>query len=104
MKRRSIRWQFTIIFVCMTALVITAVWCTNNWALEDYYMNYKVDILEKAYTEIDNIVKRETQNPAPVRWTAWMLCSMRMRRQPVQMPRSSRRLYRSFGIHPTLLC
>ena len=62
MKRRSIRWQFTIIFVCMTALVITAVWCTNNWALEGYYMNYKVDILEKAYTEIDNIVRRETES------------------------------------------
>ena len=59
MKRRSICRQFTVIFVCMTALVIIAVWCINNWALEDYYMDYKVKVLEQAYTEIDQIIKQE---------------------------------------------
>ena len=50
MKRQSICRQFTVIFVCMTAFVIIAVWCINNWALEDYYMDYKVKVLEQAYT------------------------------------------------------
>lgn len=61
MKRQSICRQFTVIFVCMTAFVIIAVWCINNWALEDYYMDYKVKVLEQAYTEIDQIIKREMQ-------------------------------------------
>lgn len=61
MKNQSIRWKFTITFVCMTALVIVAVWCINNWALEGYYMNYKIGVLERAYTEIDEIVRGEVE-------------------------------------------
>ena len=59
MKRQSICRQFTAIFVCMTAFVIAAVWCINNWALEDYYMDYKIEVLEQAYTEIDQIIQQE---------------------------------------------
>lgn len=60
-ERQSLRWKFTVIFVCMTAFVIIAVWCINNWALEDYYTNYKVGVLEEAYAKIDDIIQREME-------------------------------------------
>ena len=58
----SIRFQFTVIFISMMALAVAAIWCINTWFLEDYYQNYKVDVLEKGYHSIDAIVQDELAN------------------------------------------
>ncbi|MDD6073700.1 MAG: HAMP domain-containing protein, partial [Clostridium sp.] len=55
--KHSIRFRFTIIFITMMVLAVSATWCINTWFLGDYYQNYKIDILEKGYHSIDVIVQ-----------------------------------------------
>lgn len=57
--KRSIRWKFTFTFVSLMALTVVATWCINTFWLGKYYLNYKVGILEQAYTTIDAIIQRE---------------------------------------------
>lgn len=57
--KRSIRWKFTVTFIGLMALVVAATWCINTFWLEGYYLQYKVDVLEKAYATIDSIVQAE---------------------------------------------
>lgn len=56
--KRSIRWKFTVAFISFMTLAIVATWCINTFWLEDYYENYKVDVLEQAYSEIDTIIQK----------------------------------------------
>lgn len=63
MKRsRSIRWKFTITFISLMALTVAATWCINTFWLEQYYLNYKIHVLEDAYNTIDTIVREEEAN------------------------------------------
>lgn len=57
--KRSIRFKFTIIFVSLMVLAVGATWGINNWFLEEYYQNYKIDLLEEGYHAIDAIVQEE---------------------------------------------
>lgn len=57
--KRSIRFKFTVIFVAMMALAVAATWSINNWFLEDYYQNYKIELLEDGYHAIDAIIQEE---------------------------------------------
>lgn len=56
--KRSIRWKFTVAFISLMTFAIVATWCINTFWLEDYYENYKVDVLEQAYSEIDTIIQK----------------------------------------------
>lgn len=57
--KRSIRWKFTFAFISLMVVAIAATWCINTFWLEEYYLNYKVDILKQAYTSIDTIIQAE---------------------------------------------
>lgn len=59
--KRSIRWKCTVTFISLMALAIVATWCINTFWLEDYYQNYKVDVLEQAYTAIDIIIQQKPE-------------------------------------------
>lgn len=57
--KHSIRWKFTFTFISLMVLAIVATWCINTFWLEDYYLNYKVEVLERGYTSIDTIIQAE---------------------------------------------
>lgn len=57
--KRSIRWKFTCIFAGLMALAIVITWSINTFWLGDYYLRYKVGILEQAYTSIDQMLQAE---------------------------------------------
>ncbi|MEG0987871.1 MAG: HAMP domain-containing sensor histidine kinase [Clostridium sp.] len=57
--KRSIRWKFTVTFISLMTLTIVATWCINTFWLEDYYLSYKMDVLEQAYNSIDTIMQQE---------------------------------------------
>lgn len=60
MKRtRSIRWKFTVVFACLMALEVLAIWSVNHFFLAGYYQNYKIDVLERGYRSIDAIIREE---------------------------------------------
>lgn len=59
--RRSIRWHFTITFISLMALAVAATWCINTFWLEGYYLNYKVSVLESAYSTLDGIIQEERE-------------------------------------------
>lgn len=52
--RHSIRYRFTLIFIGLMAAMLLAIWVTNNWFLESYYIDQKVKVLEEAYVRIDS--------------------------------------------------
>lgn len=52
--RHSIRYRFTLIFIGLMAAMLLAIWVTNNWFLQSYYINQKVKVLEEAYARIDS--------------------------------------------------
>ena len=58
--RHSIRTRMTLIFIGVTMLMLLAVWAANTWLLEDYYVRNKISILERCYTQIDEILR---ENP-----------------------------------------
>lgn len=59
--KRSIRWKFTVTFISLMALAIVVTWCINTFWLEDYYLNYKMGILDQAYTTIDTIIQQKPE-------------------------------------------
>lgn len=61
MIHTTLKWKFTVTFISMMALAVTATWCINNWFLESYYQDYKIDVLEKGYGAIDKIVLEEME-------------------------------------------
>lgn len=60
--KHSIKTRFALIFVCLMAAVLLSTWCVNNWFLESFYTADKVKILEKAYTEIDQVVAQANES------------------------------------------
>lgn len=58
MKRfpKSIRFRFSVIFIGLMAAILLGIWAVNNWMLEGFYINQKVDSLQLAYSEMDALV------------------------------------------------
>ena len=40
--KRSLRIRFTLIFTGLTAAILIGIWCVNNWMLESFYVQDKV--------------------------------------------------------------
>lgn len=57
--KRSIRTRLTLVFAGLTAFIIISIWAVNNWCLESYYLIDKINVLQKAYTKIDQIIIEE---------------------------------------------
>ena len=57
MKQRiSIRHRIMLIFIGLMAAMLLAIWAINNWWLEGYYINQKLKVMERAYTDINEMV------------------------------------------------
>lgn len=54
--RHSIRVRFTVIFIGLMAAILVGIWCVNNWMLEWFYINQKVDALQLGYSRMDELV------------------------------------------------
>lgn len=54
--KHSIRIRFTMIFVGLTAVILVGIWCVNNWFLEDFYIDKRVNALQMAYEQMDRLV------------------------------------------------
>ena len=54
--KRSIRIRFTMIFIGLMAAILIGIWCVNNWMLEWFYINQKVDSLELGYARMNELV------------------------------------------------
>lgn len=54
--KRSIRIRFTMIFIGLMAAILIGIWCVNNWMLEWFYINQKVDALELGYARMNELV------------------------------------------------
>ncbi len=59
--KQSILVRFTVIFIGLMAAILLGIWGANNWMLEGYYVNQKIDALELAYSKLNELVmeKRE---------------------------------------------
>ncbi len=55
--KHSIRSRITLIFVGIMAFMILAMYAVNNYFLEDYYFDEKVDSLEITYETVDEVVR-----------------------------------------------
>ena len=54
--KRSLRIRFTLIFTGLTAAILIGIWCVNNWMLESFYVQDKVQTLELAYEQMNIMV------------------------------------------------
>lgn len=59
--RRSILVRFTMIFIGLMAAILLGIWGINNWMLEGFYINQKVEALQLAYTEMDTLVMEKQE-------------------------------------------
>ena len=57
-KLNALRFRLTVTFIGLILLFIMAMWATNDRFLEIYYQNYKVSLLQDAYTRIDEAVRK----------------------------------------------
>nr|MCR5371135.1 HAMP domain-containing protein [Clostridium sp.] len=57
-KLNSMRFRLTIAFTAIILLFVLCVWAANDRFLEVYYQNYKVSLLQDAYTKIDAAVRK----------------------------------------------
>lgn len=60
--RKGIQIRFTMVFIGLMAGIFLSIWCVNNWMLEGFYINQKVDALELAYSEMNELVKEKSEN------------------------------------------
>lgn len=54
--KQSIRVRFTMIFIGLMAAILIGIWCVNNWMLEGFYINQKVEALQLGYTKMNELV------------------------------------------------
>lgn len=59
--KRSILVRFTMIFIGLMAAILLGIWGINNWMLEGFYINQKVEALQLAYTEMDTLVMEKQE-------------------------------------------
>ena len=60
-KLNSLRFRLTVTFIGLILLFVAAMWALNDRFLESYYQNYKVSLLQDAYTKIDSVIREEDQ-------------------------------------------
>lgn len=58
----SIRYRFTVVFIGLLASTLLVIWIINNWCLEKFYVNENVKVLETAYSQLDEIAKKQIIN------------------------------------------
>ncbi len=54
--RKSMRFRFSVIFIGLMAAILLGIWAVNNWMLEGFYINQKVEALQLAYSEVNGLV------------------------------------------------
>ena len=54
--RRSIKWKFTLIYVCLITFLLLSIVLVNSFFLESYYTREKVRILENAAQTLDQVI------------------------------------------------
>ena len=54
--KQSILVRFTVIFIGLMAAILLGIWGANNWMLEGYYVNQKIDALELANSKLKEMV------------------------------------------------
>ncbi|SFG51770.1 sensor histidine kinase [Oribacterium sp. WCC10] len=62
--KKSIKWRYTCIFICLIALVLTTVLLANTFLLERYYTREKITTLEHAYETLNNMIKLSADTEA----------------------------------------
>ncbi len=55
--KTSIRWRYTLIFIGLIGFILLAIVSADTFLLEPYYTREKVEVLEKSYTTLDNMLK-----------------------------------------------
>lgn len=60
--RQGIQVRFTMIFIGLMAVILIGIWCVNNWMLEGFYINQKVDALEMAYAQMNELVMKKWED------------------------------------------
>ncbi len=45
-----------MIFIGLMAAILIGIWCVNNWMLEWFYINQKIDALQLSYTKMNQLV------------------------------------------------
>ncbi len=60
--KKSIKWRYTCIFVCLIAIILTSILLANTFFLERYYTREKVITLEHAYETLDNMLSYAANN------------------------------------------
>lgn len=59
--KKSIRRQFTMIFIGLMAGVLVTIWAVNGFLLEPYYTREKVQVMEDAYEEINAVLMEKVE-------------------------------------------
>ncbi|MDD6283224.1 MAG: ATP-binding protein [Oribacterium sp.] len=54
--KRSIKWKFTMIFICLILFLLMTIFAANSFLLERYYTKEKVSTLESAYNYLDSMI------------------------------------------------
>ena len=60
--KKSIRFRFSVIFIGLMAMILLGIWGVNNWLLEDFYINQKIEALQLAYSEVNELVKEKMEH------------------------------------------
>ena len=60
--KRSILVRFTMIFIGLMAAILLGIWGVNNWMLEGFYINQKVNALKLAYSEMNELVTEKQKD------------------------------------------
>ena len=54
--KKSIKWRYTCIFICLIAVILAAILLVNTFLLERYYTKEKITTLENAYETLDHMI------------------------------------------------
>ncbi len=60
--KKSIKWRYTCIFICLIAVILAAILLANTFFLERYYTKEKISTLEHAYETLDNMLSLTADN------------------------------------------
>lgn len=55
--KKSIRYQYTLIFAAIITVILFSIWCVNNLFLVNFYVLHKERILKETYVQIEEMMK-----------------------------------------------
>lgn len=102
--RHSIRHRIMLIFIMVMALMLFMIWGVNNWWLERYYINQKLQFMEEAYDKVNAMIMEQVSEGKDItdviaeeleqEWEVWGESANLDRKRPRDemppaMPRSS---------------